>query len=357
LGGRDRQLEQHDGLTTTRGQPHAYNEAGFRSGKTGGYAMKSLSLVTCLVIAPLLIGSASAQTISISATPAGSFTNSAASAMAKLIDQKTKLHALIQAQARQGHGPVHDGTADCGVSNSFDLTFFLTGTGEYKKDGPRTKIRVIGSLIPFRVAMHVRKDSDIKSLKDIKGKRVSSGFNAQKTIGRIISAHLANAGLTYKDVIGVKTPNVRSSASDFIAGKVDTLFFAVGSGAVKQAAAKVGGLRILPVDTSPAALARTQEFLPGAYLLEVKPARNIEGLSKPTKLVAFDMVFFCSPNVSDDVAYQITKAVHEGKADLKKTFRPFALFNPSKMAKSVKAAKFHPGAIKYYKEIGMMPKS
>lgn len=319
--------------------------------------MKSLSLITCLVVAPLMIGSASAQTISISTTPAGSFTNSAGAALAKVIGEKTKLHALIQAQARQGHGPVHDGTADFGVSNSFDLTFFVTGTGDYKKEGPRGNIRVIGSLIPFRVAMHVRKDSDIKSLKDLKGKRVSSGFNAQKTIGRIITAHLANAGLTYNDVIGVKTPNVRSSAHDFIAGKVDTLFFAVGSGAVKQAAAKVGGLRILPVDTSPAALARTQELMPGAYLLEVKPARNIEGLSKPTKLVAFDMVFFANPKMSDDVVYQVTKAIHEGKGALAKTFRPFGLFDPSKMAKPVKGTQFHPGAIKYYKEIGLWPKS
>jgi len=319
--------------------------------------MKSLSLITCLVVAPLMIGSAAAQTISISTTPAGSFTNSAGAALAKVIGEKTKLHALIQAQARQGHGPVHDGTADFGVSNSFDLTFFVTGTGEYEKDGPRGNIRVIGSLIPFRVAMHVRKDSDIKSLKDLKGKRVSSGFNAQKTIGRIITAHLANAGLTYKDVIGVKTTNVRNSANDFIAGKVDTLFFAVGSGAVKQAAAKVGGLRILPVETSPEALARTQELMPGAYLLEVKPARNVEGLTKPTKLVAFDMVFFANPKVSDDVAYQVTKAIHEGKGALAKTFRPFGLFDPSKMAKPVKGTQFHPGAIKYYKEIGLWPRS
>ena len=319
--------------------------------------MKSLSLVTCLVVAPLMIGTAAAQTISISTTPAGSFTNSAGAALAKVIGDKTKLHALIQAQARQGHGPVHDGSADFGVSNSFDLTFFVTGTGDYEKEGPRTNIRVVGSLIPFRVAMHVRKDSDIQSLKDLKGKRVSSGFNAQKTVKRIIEAHLANAGLSYKDVTEVLTPNVRNSANDFIAGKTDTLFFAVGSAAVKQASAKVGGLRVLPVDTSPEALARTQGLLPGAYLLEVKPAQNIDGLTKPTELVAFDMVFFAHPKIADDIVYQVTKALHQSKADLAKAFRPFGLFDTSKMAKPVKGVQFHPGAVKYYREVGLMPKS
>lgn len=319
--------------------------------------MKAFGLAIGLFVAPLLIGAADAQTVSISTTPAGSFTNSAGAAMAKVITENTKRRAVIQAQNQQGHGPVDAGDSDFGMSNSFDLTFFVTGTGDYEKQGPHKNIRLIGSLIPYRVAMHVRADSDIKSLKDLKGKRISGGFNAQKTIKRIISAHLANAGLTYDDVTEVLTPNVRSSASDFIAGKTDALFFAVGSAAVKQAAASVGGLRVLPVDNSPEAMKRTDALLPGAYTLEVKPAANIEGISKPTELVAFDMVFFTGPKMSDDIVYDVTKALHNGKADLTKSFRPFNLLDPSKMAKPVIGAQFHPGAIKYYKEIGLMPKS
>lgn len=319
--------------------------------------MKTFGLVTGLLVAPLFVGVVDAQTISISTTPAGSFTNSAGAAMAKVISEDTKRRAVIQAQNQQGHGPVSAGDADFGMSNSFDLTFFVTGTGDYEKQGADKNIRLVGSLIPYRVAMHVRADSDIKSLKDLKGKRIASGFNAQKTIKRILAAHLANAGLSYNDVTEVLTPNVRSSATDFIAGKTDALFFAVGSAVVKQAAASLGGLRVLPVDTSPEAMKRTDALLPGAYTLEVKPAQNIEGISKPTDLVAFDMVFFANEKTPDDVVYDVTKALHNGKANLVKSFRPFNLLDPSKMAKPVKGAQFHPGAIKYYQEIGLMPKS
>jgi TRAP transporter TAXI family solute receptor len=315
-----------------------------------------ISILTCALMLAFSAGTA-AQTVSISTTPAGSFTNSAGVAMAKVISEHTKIHAVTAAQAQQGHVPVNSGAAEFGMSNSFDATFYVTGTGEYKGQGEHKNLRLVASLIPYRVAMHVRKDSDIKTLKDLKGKRVSSGFNAQKTIKRIIEAHLANAGLTYKDVTEVLTPNVSGSAKDFIAGKTDVLFFALGSAAVKQAAATVGGLRVLQIDTTPAALDRIEEFLPGAYVIEVKPSPAIEGLTGPTKVVAFDMVFFANPKVPDDVVYQVTKALHENKKDLAATFRPFGGFDPSKMAKRVKGMTFHPGAAKYYREIGLLPKS
>jgi len=311
---------------------------------------------TCALVLALSAGAA-AQTVSISTTPAGSFTNSAGAAMAKVISEKTKIHAVTAAQAQQGQIPVDSGAAEFGMSNSFDATFFVTGTGDYQGQGEHKNLRLVASLIPYRVAIHVRADSDIKTLKDLKGKRVSSGFNAQKTIKRIIAAHLANAGLSYKDVVEVLTPNVSRSAQDFSAGKTDALFFALGSAAVKQAAATVGGLRVVPIDSSPDAINRMEAVLPGAYVIEVKPSPAIEGLSKPTKVIAFDMAFFANKSVPDDVVYQVTKALHDNKAALAATFRPFNLLNPANMAKTVKGLTFHPGAAKYYREIGLLPKS
>jgi TRAP transporter TAXI family solute receptor len=292
--------------------------------------------------------------VGIATTPSGSFTNSAGAAIAKVISEKSKLRAIIQAQAASAVISVQAGTAEFGMGNSFDTTFYVTGTGEYAGQGPKTNVRNIAPMSVYRVAMHVRADSPIKSLKDLKGKRVSAGFNAQKAIGRIIEAHLANAGLTYDDVEKVLTPNVSGSANDFIAGKTDVLFFALGSAAVKQAAASVGGLRVLPIEDSPEALERMEKVLPGSYVLNVKPAPNIEGLKEPTNIVAFDMAFFTNKDVSDDVVYAVAKALHDNKAALVATFRPMVLFNPANMAKPLKAVPFHPGAAKYYKEIGLL---
>ncbi len=310
----------------------------------------------CCVIAPLLVGAARAQPVSIVTTPSGTYTNSATAAMAKVISEKSKVRAVIQAQAMQGMIPVEAGTAEFGTSNSFDTTFYVTGTGDYEGQ-PHPNLRLVGSLLPYRVGLHVRADADIKTIADLKGKRVSAGFNAQKTIARITEALLANAGLGYKDTVEVLAPNVSRSADDFSSGKVDVLFFALGSAAVKQAAATVGGVRVLPIDDSPEAVKRMQAVLPGAYLVDVVPSPANEGVSQPMKVLTFDMVLGVHVSVPDEIVYEVTKALHQHKAELAATFPPFNLFEPDQMAKPVAGVAMHPGALRYYREAGLVPKS
>ena len=297
---------------------------------------------------------AQAQTVGIVTTPAGSFSNSAGQAMAKVLVDKAKLRTVVQAQAGTGFEEVESGAADFNVSNSFDGTFYTTGTGEYQGNGAKPAMRYAGALIPYRVAMHVRNDAPIKSIADLKGKRVSSDFNAQKTIARIIEAHLANAGLGWKDVVGVPAPNVVRQAEDFMSGKVDVMFFALGSASIKQANAAVGGVRVLEVDTAPEAVKRAQALIPGAYVMQVAPHPSVEGVTKPTSLIAFDMVMMTNAKVKDDVVYRTVKALHENKQDLVATFPPFALFQPQNMAKPLQDVPFHAGAEKFYREAGLL---
>lgn len=309
------------------------------------------------VAALLLAAPAGAQTVSIVTSPAGSYTNSAGAAMAKLISEKTRLRAVVQAQAQQGMILVEDGSAEFGMGNAFDATFFVTGTGEYESHGVKKNLRQVAALIPFRNGFHVRADSDIKTIADLKGKRVNSGFNAQKAIARLTEAMLANGGLTYKDVVGILTPNVSRSAEDFTAGKVDVMYFALGSALVKQAAASVGGVRVLPIDASPEAMKRADAIIPGAYVVTVTPSAAIDGVTSPTQVMAIDMILFANVNVPDQVVYAVAKALHENKSALAATFAAFNIFDPGKMAKPIKDVPFHAGALQYYQEVGLAPKS
>jgi hypothetical protein len=311
------------------------------------------TLIAAAVL-PLLAAPAAAQTLSLITTPAPSFSNSAASALAKVISDNSPFRATVQAQATTGFDEVNDGIADFGFSNAFDLMFVTSGTETYEGEDPRANLRAIAAITPYRVAMHVQKDVEVQSIADLAGKRISSDFNAQDTIARIIAAHLANAGLSYDDVQKVPTPNIVRSAEDFTAGRTDALFFALGSGALKQAAATVGGLRVLPIDDSDEAIARMQEVLPYSYPIVVNPSPAVDGISEPTSLIAFDMVMNTNRDTPEDTVYEVLKAIHDHKAELAETFAPLNFFNPDFMAKEI-GVEYHPGAIKFYQEIGQWP--
>jgi uncharacterized protein len=318
-------------------------------------AMRVLGLAAGAAAA--LAGAAKAQMVSILTTSAGSYTNSSGAAVAKVLIDHAQLHAVVQAQTANGLDAIAAGVADFSLSNSFDLTFFADGARYYKELGPHRNLRIVGSFQPFRVAMFVRKDSAIHTIHDLKGKNVSSGYNAIKAVATMVEAHLANGGLSYRDVNGVPTSNNVRASEDFDAGKVDTLFFAIGTAAIKQAAATVGGVRALPIDTSPEAVKRMQDVMPGSYVVHVNPAPNLDGIAEPMSLIAFDMVLYTTDKTADDVVYRAAKALYENKKELASTFAAFNGFDPKTMAKPVKDVPFHPGALKFYKEAGIAPAS
>ena len=132
----------------------------------------------------------------------------------------------------------------------------------------------------------------------------------KKTIVRNIEAVLANGGLC-TDVKQVPAPNAARGAEDFGNGKTDVLYFALGSAAVMEIASKAGGLRVLPLDDSPEAVARMQKVVPVAYVTEVTPGPNMEGITAPTKVYAFDSVLFTNAKVADDLVYKVVKVIYE----------------------------------------------
>ncbi|NQV57644.1 MAG: TAXI family TRAP transporter solute-binding subunit [Rhodospirillales bacterium] len=317
--------------------------------------MKLSTFCAAAVVAAATAGTAQAQVISISTTAAGSFTNSIGSAIGKVIVEDLKMKAVVAPGQSHGHEQVNDGNSDLSLVTASDLQFFVTGTGDYEGRGARKNIRIVARMVPLIGAAFVQKNSPIKSLTDIKGHRIGWGFHVQKSVFRLVQAQLANAGLGEKDVKPVLVQNIIGAANDFAAGKTDVFWFAVGSGKVKQVSAKVGGLRILPIDGSPAAVARMSDVYPTSYAMMMKPSPAAEGLTKPSPLMAYDMVLFSNTKMSEDRIYKIVKALSRNKKSLASTFRPLARFDPKGMAKPYAHLTYHPGAVKFYKEQGTWP--
>jgi TRAP transporter TAXI family solute receptor len=314
-------------------------------GMVGGLA--ALSLVAA--------SAAHAQVVGIVTTPAGSFTNSIGAAVAKAVVEHAKMRATVTPQQSHGQEAVNDGSAELSLASLSDVQQYVTGTIDWADKGEHKNIRIISRLIPIQTAGFVRKDSPIKALAELKGKRISWGYGAQKAVQRVINAQLALAGLGEKDVDKVLTPNIVAAADDFIAGRTDAFWFATGSAKVKQASASVGGIRALPITDKPDAVKAMQQHVPGSYPFVLNPSPALDGILEPTLVMAYDVVLFTNVNVKDDVIYRITKAVHENKNDMAVVFRPMAGFQPERMATEYDQLDYHPGAVKYFKEIGQWP--
>jgi uncharacterized protein len=315
----------------------------------------SRSLVLCVSLLAFVAGEVAAQSLTVTTTASGSLTHSLGSAVAKVVTETTDLRLIVQPQGGNALNPLNNKVAEFGFSNTYDVVFYVTGTGEYQGRGAQPNIRVVARMLPNLSPMLVKASSEVKTMKELKGKRIPGGFVSQRAIRQSILAHLVNAGLSYSDVNEVLAPNIVKSADDFMAGKVDAFTFGLGTAKVKEVTASVGPLRALPMETDPAAVARMRDVLPGAYMLVVEPTPIFPEITQAMPMMAFDMALVTNVEVPDETVYKVVKTMHTRAKEMADTFAGLRRFKPDAMAIRYDQLTYHPGAIRYYQEIGQWP--
>jgi TRAP transporter TAXI family solute receptor len=164
---------------------------------------------------------------------------------------------------------------------------------------------------------------------------------------------LANGNLSYDDINIVPVSNGIQAADQFAANRLDTFFYSLSAGKVREIAASVGELRALPLDNSLSAMNRLKKHMPVAFSSDVGPERNMPGVNKKTYVMAYDYVILSSSKTPDDVVYQLTKLVYENDDLVRGKGGPLRGFQKNNMLKKWENINYHPGAIKYYREIGI----
>ena len=298
---------------------------------------------------------AGAQIYSLGTGKQGFFTYSAGAAIAKVAADGGLNLRVKPFGGTSAYVPgVNAGEQQFGLANELETHYAVTGEVIYK-DKPQPDLRVVAVLTPLYSEFFVRKDSPIKSIADLKGKRVPSDYASQRVLDVLTKGSLANGGLSYDDVQKVPVPNVVGGADEFAKGNADVFMFALGSGKVSEVDAQVGGVRVLPVDHSKEAMERLRKFIPVAYATQLTPGTGNVGIEAPTWVYAYDYLVLANSKVDDDVVYKLTKLMHDHKTELAANFGALNGFNPKRMAKDMGPVQFHPGAIKFYKEIGQWP--
>ena len=192
----------------------------------------------------------------------------------------------------------------------------------------------------------------MRTIADLKGKRVSMGYSAMRSLDTVARAMLATAGLTEADVKPVLVPNVVRSADDFLAGAADMFFFAFGAAKVREVDVSVGGIRVLEIDAKGMPAAR--KIMPWGYLTDVAPGPIFTGVEKPMKIYSFDNVLITNAKVPDDLIYKILDTMEKYKCDLIAVQPVLREFSGAFAFKKY-GVPYHPGALKYFKERNLTP--
>lgn len=285
-------------------------------------------------------GIASAQTYGFATMQPGTLSYTSASSIAKVLKEKGGLNVLVQPTAGETTliPMVARSEADLGIANIFE-----TEAG-YKA---HPSLRLIGSLHPLRGAFWVRKDTAMKTIADLKGKRVGLGYSAMRTIDPLVKAILATGGLTEKDVTPVLIPNVVRGADDFSNGAADMFFFAFGAPKVREVDATVGGIRALEVPQS--GMAAAKKIIAEGYLTPAKPGPFFVGVDRPMGVYTWDNMIFTNDKVKDEVIYKIIEVLDANKADLVTVQPALREFSAASLYKDYPVP-YHPGALKYFKD-------
>lgn len=247
---------------------------------------------------------------------------------------------------------IGSGQLESGFSQSDVAYWAYTGTGIYEGKPKVADLRLIANLYPESIHLIARKGSGIKTVADLKGKRVSLDEPGSGTLidARII---LEAYGLSEKDIKAeyLKPQNAGDKMRD---GSMDALFTVSGypQGAVVELATAGTGIDLIPISGAEAdkVLAKYNFFA-----RETIPAGVYKGVDTETKTLSVGAQWLTSAKQPDALIYEITKALWN-----KNTRQQ--LDNGHAKGKSITAdtalagagVPLHPGAEKFYKEAGLL---
>jgi uncharacterized protein len=242
------------------------------------------------------------------------------------------------------------GQIESGIAQSDIAGWAYAGTGIFAADGPIKELRAIASLFPENVQLVVRGDGSIRTLADLKGKRISLGQVGSGTLAdaRIV---LAAAGLTEKDM-SAEYLRPGAAAANINDGTLDG-FFLIGGipvPAIRELAATVP-IRLIPIDDD--VLAKMKESS-SSYRRSVIPAGTYPGVNTETLSIGFNALWVVSAEASDDLIYAIAKALwSEATQRLLETHNPIGKQVKLEDALDGLSIPLHPGAKRFYREAGL----
>ena len=277
-------------------------------------------------------------------------------AIAKMVNKKRKEYG-IRATVESTGGSVFNvnavmaGDLEFGVVQSDRQYQAVNGMAEWKDKGKQSDLRAVFTIHPESITLVAADDSGINSIQDLKGKRVNIGNYGSGQRQNSIDA-LEAAGLNWESDIkaeGVKAAEAPGLLQD---GRIDAFFYTVGhpNGNIKEATSGKRKVHMVPITGVDQLLAKYPY-----YAKAVVPMKFYSGASNEGDVETFGVkaTFVTSAKVPDEVVYAITKEIFDNFEAFKKLHPAYGVLTKKNMLEGM-SAPIHPGAMKYFKEAGLM---
>jgi uncharacterized protein len=239
---------------------------------------------------------------------------------------------------------LRDGKADV-IMVQNDICYYAVNGLEMFKDKAFTDIRGLTTLYNETCQVVTLADKGIKSIADLKGKRVAvgaAGSGAEANARQILEA----AGLTYKDITA-QYLSFGEAANNLKDGNIDAAFLTAGhpTAAVQDIAAS---RKIVMVTLSPEIVSAITKKYP-YYTPTTIPAGTYTGVDTPVSTVAVKAMLAVKANLDAKVAYEMLKTMYSNTERLKAAHKVGSQITVD-TAKSGMPLTLHPGAEKFFKE-------
>jgi TRAP transporter TAXI family solute receptor len=240
------------------------------------------------------------------------------------------------------------GELDLALANSAISYFAARGEGAWERSYP---LRVVVTLAPNVALFIAPAGGGVETIEDLRGRRVvvgPAGAGFEYFLGPILEAH----GLTYDDFSPLH--GTQAGAVDMLAdGSAAAAFLggAVPTASITQASTSQK-VRFVPYDAAAVeTLIESYEFFRPATI----PAGTYRGLEEDyAGLDVGSMHLVTMAGVDEELIYRLTKTIYEHRDDVTAKHPAGRAINPNNAVRDT-GIEFHPGAIRYYEEIGIWP--
>ncbi|PLX63480.1 TAXI family TRAP transporter solute-binding subunit [Sedimenticola selenatireducens] len=277
-------------------------------------------------------------------------------AICRLVNKNRAEHG-IRCSVESTGGSVYNlntiraGELDMGVAQSDWQYHAYHGTSKFEESGPNKELRAVFSVHPEPFTVVARADSGIKTFTDLKGKRVNIGNPGSGQRGTM-EVLMEALGWTKDDFSLASELKSAEQSKALCDNKIDAMVFTVGhpSGSIKEATTTCDAVLVSVTGPEVEKLIAENAY----YRVATIPGGMYRGNDNDVQTFGVGATFVSSTNTPADTVYQVVKAVFENFDDFRKLHPAFEVLKKEQMVKDGLSAPLHDGAMKYYKEAGLM---